>query len=120
MGTKKFILRKEVDTFNYNIYEVEIEIRNFYRKKKLIFSDFIFVKAPKFVETVSKALFHIKKIGKGPLFVSTAIGSIIDYPVIKGICFFTGDDFEFIPTRAGIYEALFPNETEKEHRTKLY
>lgn len=120
MGTKKFILRKEVDTFNYNIYEVEIEIRNFYRKKKLIFSDFIFVQAPKFVETVNKALFHIKKVGKGALFVSTAIVSIIDYPVFKGICFFTGDDFEFIPTMAGIYEELFPNETEKEHRTKLY
>ena len=42
LGTQRFVSRKDADSFNYNIYEVFIEVRNFYLKKKLIFSDFIY------------------------------------------------------------------------------
>lgn len=116
MGTKRFIIRKEADTFNYNIYEVFIEIRNFYLKKKLIFSDFIFVKAPEFKENINKLKFHVEKIGKGILMATV----VIEAPIIKGVSFFYDTKLEILPALGRLYDLWFPNETDKNCRTKLY
>ena len=116
LGTKRFIIRKSADSFNYNIYEVYVEVRNFYLKKKIIFTDFIFVQAPKFLENVNKAKFYLEKFGKGALMATIAIES----PIFKGISFFMDKEFEIIPTLTRIYQEWFPNETDKECRTKLY
>ncbi len=116
MGTKRFIIRKEADTFNYNIYEVYIEIRNFYLKNKLIFSDFIYVKAPEFKENINKLKFHAEKIGKGILMATV----VLEAPILKGVSLFYDNDLEIIPILGRLYEKWFPNETDKECRTKLY
>lgn len=116
LGTQRFIIRKSADAFNYNIYEVFVEVRNFYLKKKIIFTDFIFVQAPTFLENINKAKFYLEKFGKGAMMATIAIES----PIFKGISFFMDKEFEIIPTLTKIYEEWFPNETDKECRTKLY
>lgn len=116
LGTQRFIMRKEADTFNYNIYEVYIEIRNFYLKKKLIFTDFIYVKDPEFKENINKVKFHAEKIGKG--FLMAAM--VIEAPIIKGVTLFYDSKIEIIPFLGKLYENLFPNETDKKCRSKLY
>ena len=115
-GTKRFIIRKDVDTFNYIIYEVFIEIRNFYLKKKLIFTDFIYVKDPEFKENINKAKFYLEKIGKGFLMATF----IAESPIIKGVCLFYDERIEIIPALARLYEQWFPDETNKNCRTKIY
>lgn len=116
LGTQRFIIRKDADTFNYNIYEVLIEVRNFYLKKKLIFSDFIYVKDPEFKENINKAKFYLEKVGKGFLMATF----VVESPIIKGVSLFYDRKIEIIPTLAKLYEEWFPNETDKKCRTKLY
>ena len=116
LGTQRFVIRKDADFFNYNIYEVFIEVRNFYLKKKLIFSDFIYVKDPEFKENINKAKFYLEKIGKGYLMASI----VVEFPIIKGVSLIYNKNIELIPTLAELYEEWFPNETDKECRTKLY
>ena len=116
LGTQRFIIRKDADTFNYNIYEVFIEVRNFYLKKKLIFSDFIYVKDPEFKENINKAKFYLEKVGKGFLMATV----VVESPIIKGVSLFYDRKIEIIPALAQLYEEWFPNETDKKCRTKLY
>ena len=116
LGTQRFIIRKDADTFNYNIYKVFIEIRNFYLKNKLIFSDFIYVKDPEFKENINKAKFYLEKIGKGFLMATV----VVESPIIKGVSLFYDEKIEIIPALAKLYEEWFPNETNKKCRTKLY
>ena len=116
LGTQRFIIRKDADTFNYNIYEVFIEVRNFYLKKKLIFSDFIYVKDPEFKENINKAKFYLEKVGKGFLMATV----VVESPIIKGVSLFYDRKIEIIPALAKLYEEWFPNETDKKCRTKLY
>ena len=104
-GTKRFIIRKDVDTFNYIIYEVFIEIRNFYLKKKLIFTDFIYVKDPEFKEKINKAKFYLEKIGKG--FLMTTF--VVESPIIKGVFLLYDKRIEIIPALANLYEQMFPD-----------
>ena len=115
-GTQRFIIRKSADAFSYNIYEVFIEIRNFYLKKKLIFTDFIFVKNPEFKENINKAKFYLEKIGKGFLMATV----VVESPILKGVSLFYDKKLEIIPVLSRLYEEWFPNETQKEYRTKLY
>lgn len=115
-GTKRFIIRKDADTFNYIIYEVFIEIRNFYLKKKLIFTDFIYVKDPEFKEKINKAKFYLEKIGKG--FLMTTF--VVESPIIKGVFLLYDKRIEIIPALARLYEQMFPDETNKNCRTKIY
>lgn len=115
-GNKRFIIRKEADALNYDIYEVYMEIRNFYLKGKLIFTDFIYVKSPEFIEKVNKAMFYINKVKNGIVFA----GAVINTPIIKGIALFYDQEIEIIPTLGRIFDQLFPDETDKEYRTKLY
>lgn len=115
-GTKRFIIRKDADTFNYIIYEVFIEIRNFYLKKKLIFTDFIYVKDPEFKEKINKAKFYLEKIGKG--FLMTTF--VVESPIIKGVFLLYDKRIEIIPALANLYEQMFPDETNKNCRTKIY
>lgn len=93
-----------------------MEIRNFYLKGKLIFTDFIYVKSPEFIEKVNKAMFYINKVKNGIIFT----GAIINTPIIKGIALFYDQEIEVIPTLGRIFDQLFPDETDKECRTKLY
>ena len=116
LGTKRFIIRKEADSLNYDIYIVSMEIRNFYLKDKLIFTDFINVKDPEFKEKINKLMFYIDKIGNGVFFGTL----ILEAPIIKGVHLFYDKEFEIIPALGRIYELLFPDETDKECRTKLY
>ena len=116
LGTQRFIIRKDADSFNYNIYEVFIEVRNFYLKKKLIFSDFIYVKDPEFKENINKAQFYLEKVGKGFLMATF----VVESPIIKGVYLFYDRKIEIIPYLAKLYEKWFPNETDKTCRTKLY
>jgi len=115
-GTQRFIIKKEADFLSYNIYEVFVEIRNFYLKGKLIFTDFINIESPEFKENINKIKFHLEKVGKGFLMA----GVIIDAPIIKGVSLIYNKDIEIIPLLGKIYEEWFPEETDKEYRTKLY
>ena len=93
-----------------------MEIRNFYLKGKLIFTDFIYVKSPEFIEKVNKAMFYINKVKNGIIFT----GAIIDARIIKWISLFYDQEIEVIPMVGRIFDQLFPDETDKECRTKLY
>jgi len=119
-GTHKFIIRKDADALNYNIYEVFVDMRSFYLKKKLIFTDCISIKDKELIDKVNKAAFYLKKFGKGLLLVDCALCA----PIIQGVNFIfdkeTYEKFETIPKLTRIYEWLFPDETDKEFRTKLY
>ena len=72
-----------------------MEIRNFYLKGKLIFTDFIYVKSPEFIEKVNKAMFYINKVKNGIIFT----GAIIDARIIKGI-------FSFMIKKLRLFQLL--------------
>ena len=56
------------------------------------------------------------KIGKGILMATV----VIEAPIIKGVSIFYDTKLEILPALGRLYDLWFPNETDKNCRTKLY
>ena len=118
-GTQKLIIKKDANLLRYNIYEINVEKREFYLKGKKIFIDFIQCSDAKLKENINKIAYRLEQFGKGLMVVDMALAS----PIIKGVdVIINGEDakFEIGPALSNIIEKLFPDESKEEYRKKLY
>lgn len=121
LGIQNLIIRKEHDKFNYALYKISVEIREFYFKGKLVLKDFIQNGDKELIDIVNKGKFFIEKIGKGILFGAFIVEAPILIPLYKGIDLIASNGFNYFEFAKDVYKEFFPEEVEdNKFRQKKY
>lgn len=131
LGVNRILIKKERDFLSYDIYEVYVELREFFLKGQKICSDVIQCDRPVLIDSnVNKVGFQLKKFGKGAFFGLAAAEFTMIVPVFKAIDFFVDLDYTYnnVKNYSDFFASLwkwknewFPDEKDEEYkRTKAY